>query len=72
MPAGTKVDEIFQALKRKGKSVASAAKIAQSSTGRALMTGKPPKHKPNAMNRPNDEDGDEGYMVKRSGNAMRG
>lgn len=44
MPKGTKVDNVFQALKRKGKSVSSAAKIAQSVTGQALATGKPPKH----------------------------
>ena len=70
MPAGTEVDRIYQALKRKGKSPSTATKIAQSSTGRSLMTGKPPKHKPNAMNAPNDQDGDEGYRGKR-GNAMR-
>lgn len=45
MPKGTKVDKIFQALKKQGKSVATAAKIAQSVTGRALSTGKKPKSK---------------------------
>lgn len=70
MPTGSQVDRIYQALKRKGKSPATAAKIAQSSTGRSLMTGKPAKHKPNAMNAVNDQDGDEGYRGGR-GNAMR-
>ncbi len=45
MPVGTKVDRVFQALKREGKDVATAAKIAQAQTGLALATGKPPKHK---------------------------
>jgi hypothetical protein len=43
MPKGTKVDRVFQALKREGKSVASAARIAQAKTGQALATGKPPR-----------------------------
>ena len=43
MPKGTKVDNLYQKLKGKGKSEASAAKIAQSATGLALATGKPPK-----------------------------
>lgn len=43
MPKGTVVHRMFEALKRKGKSVASAARIAQSRTGRSLQTGKPPK-----------------------------
>ena len=45
MPAGTKVDRIFQALKRQGKSVSSAARIAQAVSGQALATGRPPRHK---------------------------
>lgn len=45
MPKGTKVDKVYQALKREGKSPASAARIAQSKTGLALATGKPPKGK---------------------------
>ena len=44
MPTGTPVDRMFQALKREGHSVASAARIAQSRTGLALATGKPPRH----------------------------
>jgi len=66
MPTGTPVDRIFQALKREGKPVSSAARIAQAQTGTALATGKPPKRKrlkPNAMS---DHGGDE------RGNAMRG
>jgi hypothetical protein len=43
MPKGTKVESLYQKLKGKGKSEASAAKIAQSATGLALATGKPPK-----------------------------
>lgn len=52
MPAGTKVDRIFQALKRQGKSVQSAARIAQSVTGLSLITGRKPKAKRrNLLNR---------------------
>ena len=44
MPAGTKVDKIYQALKGKvGKGEAAA--IAQSKTGLSLKTGKKPKKK---------------------------
>ena len=43
MPKGTKVDNMYEALKRRGISVESAVKIAQSKTGQALATGKPPK-----------------------------
>ncbi|HXJ44645.1 MAG TPA: hypothetical protein VNH18_35485 [Bryobacteraceae bacterium] len=43
MPKGSRVDKVFQAVKREGKSPASAARIAQSVTGQALATGKPPK-----------------------------
>ena len=46
MPAGTKVEKVFTALKRQGKPVAQAAKIAQATTGQSLKTGKPPKRKP--------------------------
>lgn len=45
MPAGTKADEIYQALKRKGYDEATAAKIAQANTGLSLATGRPPKNK---------------------------
>jgi hypothetical protein len=44
MPAGTKVDKVYQGLKAKGYSSQEAAKIAQSRTGEALATGKPPKN----------------------------
>lgn len=43
MPKGSKVHKMFEALKRDGHSVESAARIAQSRTGQALATGKPPK-----------------------------
>lgn len=45
MPKGTKVDRVYRALRREGKSEGSAARIAQSQTGQALATGKPPKKK---------------------------
>ena len=45
MPRGTKVDKVYRALKREGKSVASAAKIAQAVTGKSLATGRKPKSK---------------------------
>jgi len=43
MPKGTKVDNLYEKLKKQGYSVESAVKIAQSQTGQALATGKPPK-----------------------------
>ena len=45
MPVGTKVHRMFEALKRDGYTVQSAVRIAQSKTGKALATGKPPKKK---------------------------
>ncbi len=45
MPKNSKVHKVYEALKRSGKSTASAAKIAQAKTGQALQTGKPPKGK---------------------------
>ncbi len=45
MPKGTKVDRLYEALKKQGYSVESAVRIAQSQTGQALATGKPPKRK---------------------------
>jgi hypothetical protein len=45
MPEGTKVDNMYKALRAKGFSEASAAKIAQKKTGLALATGKPPVEK---------------------------
>ena len=44
MPKGTKVEKVYQALKREGKTEASAARIAQAQTGKSLATGKAPKH----------------------------
>lgn len=44
MPKGSKVDRVYQALKREGMDKGKAARIAQSKTGQALATGKPPKH----------------------------
>jgi hypothetical protein len=45
MPKGTKVDNVYQALKRKGMDKGKAARIAQANTGLSLATGKPPKKK---------------------------
>lgn len=45
MPTGTKVDNMYQAFKREGMDEGKAARIAQSKTGQALATGKPPKGK---------------------------
>lgn len=45
MPHGSKVEKVYKAVLRSGKSKASAARIAQSVTGRSLKTGKPPKRK---------------------------
>jgi len=43
MPTGTKVDRVYRALLKQGHSAASAARIAQAQTGKALATGKRPK-----------------------------
>jgi hypothetical protein len=43
MPKGTKVEKVYEALKREGKSKAAAARIAQATTGLSLKTGKKPK-----------------------------
>jgi hypothetical protein len=48
MPEGTKVDKMYQALRREGADKGKAARIAQSKTGQSLATGKPtstPEHK---------------------------
>ena len=44
MPKGTKVEKVYTALRREGMDKGKAARIAQSKTGQALATGKPPKH----------------------------
>ena len=43
MPKGTKVHKVYEALKRQGKSPASAARIAQAKTGKSLKTGRKPR-----------------------------
>jgi hypothetical protein len=45
MPKNSKVGKVYDALKKQGKSSASAAKIAQSVTGQSLKTGKKSKSK---------------------------
>ena len=43
MPKGSRVDKVYQALIKQGMDRGKAARIAQSKTGQALQTGKPPK-----------------------------
>jgi hypothetical protein len=43
MPKGSKVHKVYDALRDQGASKAKAARIAQSQTGQALKTGKPPR-----------------------------
>lgn len=43
MPKGTKVEKVYTALRRSGKSAGPAARIAQAQTGRSLKTGRKPK-----------------------------
>ena len=50
MPRGSKVDEVYQALLKKGYDKGKAARIAQAETGQALATGRPPKHAVKAAN----------------------
>ena len=45
MPKGTKVDKMYTAMVSQGMSKGKAAAIAQSKTGKSLMTGKKPKNK---------------------------
>ena len=45
MPKGTRVEKVYEALVGKGYEKGKAAAIAQSKTGLALATGKPPKSK---------------------------
>lgn len=45
MPKGSKVHEIYSALRKKGMKKKKAAKISQAVSGQALATGNPPKHK---------------------------
>ena len=45
MPKGTKVDSIYEAIKRKTGDKGKAARIAQSMTGKSLATGRKPKGK---------------------------
>lgn len=45
MPEGTKVERMYTALRRTGKDAGTAARIAQSRTGKSLQTGRAPKKK---------------------------
>jgi len=47
MPVGSKVHDIYKALRKKGMSKERAAKISQAVSGQALATGRSPKHKRN-------------------------
>ncbi len=55
MPTGTAVEKCYEALLQKGYSKAKAARIAQSQTGEALATGRPPKHPVSMANESDDE-----------------
>lgn len=44
-PVGSKVHEIYTALRREGLAKMNAARIAQRKTKTSLKTGKPPKRK---------------------------
>jgi hypothetical protein len=46
---------VYQALLKKGYSKGKAARIAQSQTGEALATGRPPKHAVKAANEPSED-----------------
>jgi len=45
MPKNTKVDKMYEAMKKEGMPMGKAARIAQSKTGKSLKTGKKPKGK---------------------------
>ena len=45
MPKGSKVDKVYQALRKDGASPGKAARIAQSQTGKSLKTGRKRKGK---------------------------
>lgn len=45
MPKGTKVDKVYEALRKKGAPKGKAARIAQAATGKSLKTGRAPKKK---------------------------
>jgi len=45
MPKNTKVHKLYEELLKQGYSKASAARIAQSRTGKSLKTGRKPKSK---------------------------
>jgi len=45
MPKGTKVERVYEAVKRKTGDKGKAARIAQAQTGKSLATGKKPKSK---------------------------
>jgi hypothetical protein len=50
MPVGSAVEEVYEALLKKGYDKGKAARIAQSRTGEALATGRKPKHPVKAAN----------------------
>lgn len=45
MPKNSRVHKVYDAIRKQGASKGKAARIAQSKTGQALKTGKPPKRK---------------------------
>lgn len=73
MPKGTKVHDMYEAMKREGMSKGKAARIAQAKTGMSLMTGKPPMEpmmKPKQMmmkSSPHTQTGAALDMIRRKG-----
>lgn len=45
MPKGTKVEKVYKALLREGKTKEQTARIAQAVTGQSLATGRRSKHR---------------------------
>lgn len=43
MPRGTKVERMYEAMRREGMDKGKAARIAQSRTGKSLATGRKPR-----------------------------
>ncbi len=52
MPKDSKVGKMYDALTSEGMDKGKAARIAQSKTGQALATGKPPRHPQPPRQRP--------------------
>ena len=66
MPKGTKIEEVYRALRDEGVSKERAAKIAQAQTGLSLATGKPPKGVENAKKVWTDPKNPKWYIIDRA------